>query len=117
VFEEDIRVIDDSRSVRSTPAPREVSRELEVRKTSRPEPPRVREKTNINIDLDLGRGKVAVKEKEKSKERWTEVTKDLVCREAIDAKGYDYEETDDFFYVMEYLQFVSVIILCESDSH
>jgi hypothetical protein len=38
---------------------------------------------------------------------WTEVTKDLVIREAIDSMGYSCEETDDFFYVMEYLKYVS----------
>lgn len=37
---------------------------------------------------------------------WTEVTKDLVIREAIDECGYSCEETDDFFYVMEYLKYV-----------
>lgn len=39
---------------------------------------------------------------------WTEVTKDLVIKEAIDRAGYDYEETDRFFYVMEYLKYVSL---------
>jgi hypothetical protein len=38
---------------------------------------------------------------------WTEVTKDLVIREAIDQMGYSCEETEDFFYVMEYLKYVS----------
>lgn len=38
---------------------------------------------------------------------WTEITKDLVIREAIDSMGYACEETDDFFYVMEYLRYVS----------
>jgi predicted DNA-binding protein len=37
---------------------------------------------------------------------WTEVTKDLVIREAIDHMGYSCEETEDFFYVMEYLKYV-----------
>ena len=37
---------------------------------------------------------------------WTEVTKDLVIREAIDQMGYSCEETEDFFYVMEYLKYV-----------
>ena len=38
---------------------------------------------------------------------WTEVTKDLVIKEAIEQMGYDYEETEFFFYVMEYLKYVS----------
>ena len=48
--------------------------------------------------------------KPKKKDMWTEVTKDLVIKEAIDAMGYDYEETDYFFYVMEYLRYVSLHI-------
>lgn len=43
----------------------------------------------------------------KSRDMWTEVTKDLVVREAIDELGYDYEETEQFFYVMQYLKYVS----------
>jgi hypothetical protein len=38
---------------------------------------------------------------------WTEITKDLVVREAIEELGYDYEETEYFFYVIQYLQYVS----------
>lgn len=37
---------------------------------------------------------------------WTEITKDLVLKEAIERMGYDYEETDYFFYVLEYLHYV-----------
>ncbi len=37
---------------------------------------------------------------------WTEVTKDLVIREAIDSMGYSCEESEDHFYVMEYLRYV-----------
>ena len=38
---------------------------------------------------------------------WTEITKDLVVKEAIVEMGYEYEETDEFFYVMQYLRYVS----------
>lgn len=38
---------------------------------------------------------------------WTEITRDLVTREAIERLGYEYEETEFFFYVMKYLQYVS----------
>jgi hypothetical protein len=108
-FEEDIRIIDDARSERTTPKPRDAPRELEARKSSRPEPPppaprRTREETNINIDLDLsGGGQVT---KSRPRDRWTEVTKDLVIKEAIEKRGYTFEETDDFYYIMEYLEFV-----------
>jgi hypothetical protein len=38
---------------------------------------------------------------------WTEITKDLVTKEAIEQMGYDYKETENFFYVMENLKYVS----------
>lgn len=40
-------------------------------------------------------------------EMWTEITKDLVIRDAIDQMGYEYEETEYFFYIMTYLRYVS----------
>lgn len=42
-----------------------------------------------------------------TKDMWTEVTKDLVTKEAIDEMGYEYEDNEHFFYVMEYLKYVS----------
>lgn len=50
---------------------------------------------------------------------WTEVTKDLVLREAIDQMGYDCEETDEFFYVMEYLKYVGSVswLMCRMLTH
>lgn len=46
------------------------------------------------------------------KDMWTEITKDLVVREAIEEVGYEYEETKEFFYIMDYLKYVS-----HSDQH
>lgn len=46
----------------------------------------------------------------KNKDRmWTEITKDLITKEAIEEMRYEYEESDDYFYVMEYLRYVSHI--------
>ena len=42
----------------------------------------------------------------KTDNMWTEITKDLVIKEAIEGYGYDFEETEFFFYVMEYLRYV-----------
>lgn len=39
---------------------------------------------------------------------WTEITKDLVVREAIEQLGYDYEETEYFFYIIQYLSYVGL---------
>lgn len=36
-------------------------------------------------------------------ELWTEITKDLVTREAIEDLNYPYEETEYFYYIFEYL--------------
>ena len=32
-----------------------------------------------------------------------------VIKEAIEESGYDFEETDQFYYVMEYLRYVSAL--------
>ncbi|ETN40531.1 uncharacterized protein HMPREF1541_04808 [Cyphellophora europaea CBS 101466] len=39
---------------------------------------------------------------------WTEITKDLVVKEAIEEMGYEYEETDDFYYIISYLKYEDV---------
>lgn len=59
---------------------------------------------------DFGRPAPA---KPKSADMWTEITKDLVMKEAIETMGFDYEETDYFFYVMEYLRYEDVLKLVE----
>ena len=38
---------------------------------------------------------------------WTEITKDLVVKEALRESGYDFEETEDFYYIIAYLKYVS----------
>ncbi len=38
---------------------------------------------------------------------WTEITKDLVSREAMDFLGYEYTETEFFYYILQYLRYVS----------
>ena len=37
---------------------------------------------------------------------WTEITKDLVVKEAIKEMGYEFEETEDFYYVFKFLGYV-----------
>ncbi|KAK3987421.1 hypothetical protein QBC44DRAFT_119466 [Cladorrhinum sp. PSN332] len=44
---------------------------------------------------------------------WTEITKDLVCREAIQELGYEFEETEYFYYVIEFLSHEDVVRLCQ----
>jgi len=38
---------------------------------------------------------------------WTEITKDLVSKQAIIKLGYDFEETEYFYYIIQYLGYVS----------
>lgn len=110
VYQEDIRIVEpDARSERSSRREPEEERKVAVRPPPQRAP--VREQTNINIELELPSGLerrlvVPAPPKPKPKEMWTEVTKDLVSREAIEKVGYEFDETDDFFYVLEYLQYV-----------
>ncbi|KAK5663171.1 hypothetical protein OQA88_6588 [Cercophora sp. LCS_1] len=46
-------------------------------------------------------------------EMWTEITKDLVIRESIEELGYEYEETEYFFYIMSYLRYEDVLQLVQ----
>jgi hypothetical protein len=58
----------------------------------------------INEDRRVG---APAPPKPRPADMWTEITKDLVLREAVEEMGYEYEETEYFFYVMEYLRYVS----------
>lgn len=65
----------------------------------------IKERIEEPRGLDVGRRFVGQKSKKDT--MWTEITKDLVTKEAIEGMGYDYEETEFFYYVMEYLRYVS----------
>ncbi|KAJ5099749.1 hypothetical protein N7532_006750 [Penicillium argentinense] len=43
-------------------------------------------------------------EKQHRDERWTEITKELVVREAIERLGYEFEETRMYYYVFSFLE-------------
>ncbi|KAF2397981.1 hypothetical protein EJ06DRAFT_523374 [Trichodelitschia bisporula] len=66
-------------------------------------------------EFDSGFGQPASNSRRKSRtqDMWTEITKDLVLKDAIEEMGYDYEETEYFFYVMEYLRYEDVLQLVE----
>lgn len=65
-----------------------------------PPPPAPVEEKQISISL-------SGPPRRRPDDMWTEITKDLVIKEAVEHMGYDYEETEFFFYVMEYLKYVS----------
>jgi hypothetical protein len=71
---------------------------------------------NINIHISESRGDDTGPRRRTRDKMWTEVTKDLVIKEAIEEKGYEYEETDGFYYVMEYLQYVSDTTYCPGEA-
>ncbi|KAL4980486.1 hypothetical protein BDW66DRAFT_55850 [Aspergillus desertorum] len=48
---------------------------------------------------------------------WTEITKDLVVREAIERAGYEYEEFDSFYYIFSYLRPDDVSALAEDSDN
>ncbi len=58
----------------------------------------------ILVGEKLGRRYVG--EKDKKERMWTEITKDLVTEDAIKHLGYDFEETEFFYYIMSYLKYV-----------
>jgi hypothetical protein len=47
------------------------------------------------------------KQRDPTEGLWTEITKDLVVKEAIEEMGYEFEETGDFYYIISYLKYVS----------
>lgn len=60
------------------------------------------------------RGRRFVSQKSKTESMWTEITKDLVTEEAMKEMGYEYEETEFFYYVMSYLRYVSLLKVSRS---
>lgn len=39
---------------------------------------------------------------------WTEITKDLVVKEAIKEMGYEFEETEENYYIFKYMEYADV---------
>lgn len=76
-----------------------------VRRSEHVEEEESRELTVVDTrSAEIGRRFEA--EKSKKDRMWTEITKDLVSLEAIKERGYEYEETEKYYYVMEYLRYV-----------
>lgn len=94
------------------PAPAPVPRE--------PSPPPTRDRLSVSV-YDREREIEIERTKERRPQRptpaprdmWTEITKDLVIREAIEECGYEYEETREFYYVMDYLKYDDVLHLVD----
>ncbi|KAJ5745313.1 hypothetical protein N7520_010495 [Penicillium odoratum] len=57
----------------------------------------------VEIEVESKRAERKIP-KERRDERWTEITKDLVVRGAIEELGYEFEETRTFYYIFSYLE-------------
>lgn len=67
-------------------------------------------KGSLEEDLEV-RGRVEQQVvKERRDERWTEITKDLVVRDAIERLGYEFEETRTFYYIFSFLEPVRLLL-------
>jgi hypothetical protein len=94
------------------PGTRKITLEADERGFSGPD---VSSATNMRMmglnasesQTSISRSRGVRRSKGSSTELWTEVTKDLITRDAIEEMGYPYEETDSFYYIFEYLQKVS----------
>ena len=64
-----------------------------------------------DIEVETDRRMVKFPPQGARNDMWTEITKDLVSREAMDQLGYDYNETEYFYYILEYLRYVSCMPL------
>lgn len=58
---------------------------------------------------EVGRVAQQVTEPETRNDRWTEIAKRLVVREAIEQMGFEYEETRTCYYIFSYLKPVCTI--------
>lgn len=61
-------------------------------------------------DGQVGPGRRYIGMKDHRDRLWTEITKDLVVRDAVERFGYEYEETDSFFYIFSYLHYVRLFV-------
>lgn len=93
------------------------SKEDTVEMTGALEVVEVAPKGAVEEDLEI-RGRVEQQiVKERRDERWTEITKDLVVRDAIERLGYEFEETRTFFYIFTFLEPVRLSFCLPCECH
>ncbi|KAI0997432.1 hypothetical protein K3495_g10753 [Podosphaera aphanis] len=69
-----------------------------------------REYERVEEDIEY-HDSLARQPRQRNNDLWTEITKDLVTKEAIIELGYEFEETDYFYYILQYLQYEDVVYL------
>ncbi|KAI5922282.1 hypothetical protein F4810DRAFT_721379 [Camillea tinctor] len=119
------RFVPDREGTVVSSSPTTVSEPLRGRERER-ESSHERERLSVSIfdgrdksrdrDVEFEDRRISIREGDRVPNRrrndmWTEITKDLVVREAIERLGYEYEETEWFFYVMQYLRYEDVVEL------
>lgn len=106
--------VEEKIEIRENTRPRETSTSLEIDISRGPRQERgpvyEREYERIEESSDRRVGFPRAPPKQKMGDLWTEITKDLVAREAVEELGYDYEETEFFFYILQYLRYVSYLV-------
>ncbi|KUJ08205.1 uncharacterized protein LY89DRAFT_337904 [Mollisia scopiformis] len=109
--------VEEKVEIRENTRPRESSTSLEIDISRGPRQERgpvyEREYERIEETSDRRVGFPRAPPKQRMGDLWTEITKDLVAREAIEELGYDYEETEFFFYVLQYLRYEDVLELVQ----
>lgn len=68
----------------------------------------------LEVQIDIDRRRSRTPQPPVRDNMWTELSKDLVNREAIERLGYEYEDAPGRYYVMMYLQYVSAATWKES---
>lgn len=115
--------VEEKIEIRENTRPRETSTSLEIDISRGPRQERERgpvyerEYERIEETSDRRVGFPRAPPKQRMGDLWTEITKDLVERDAIQELGYDYEETEFFFYVLQYLRYVSYPAHLHFDHH
>ena len=56
------------------------------------------------------RSRRATPENRQKRQRWTEISKELVVRDAIERCGYEFEEVTQFYYIFSHLEPVSISV-------
>ncbi|OQE16965.1 hypothetical protein PENSTE_c022G00199 [Penicillium steckii] len=77
----------------------------------------VEEELDIDIERDVEIGQQVEKGSGSRDERWTEITKELVVREAIERLGYEFEEARKHYYVFSFLEQRDIDELIELSDH
>lgn len=104
--EREIEIRERERKVDAEPSPKRdevAEREVIIRERERREEIEVSPRNQDEVVVQ----KRYVDSRRKRDKLWTEISKDLVLREALERSGYEFDETEDFYYVFEYLRYVS----------